>query len=120
MAWTKEEKRNYHREYKHKQREDPVFRLLENKAHVKYRKNNPNMSEMQKGYDRKRKLNHLEKIKAREKVHWFVRSRKIKRGNCNNCGSQKTHAHHPDYSKPLQIVWLCITHHMELHRAIKN
>jgi|ERR1035437_796284 hypothetical protein len=29
------------------------------------------------------------------------------------CGVQKVQSHHPDYSKPLEIVWLCKNHHME-------
>jgi len=28
--------------------------------------------------------------------------------------------HHEDYSKPLEIVWLCIKHHAERHREIRK
>jgi len=30
---------------------------------------------------------------------------------CNKIGEK----HHPDYSKPLEIIWLCRKHHKELH-----
>jgi len=30
-----------------------------------------------------------------------------------------TVAHHPDYSKPLLIMWLCRSCHFKLHRSIK-
>lgn len=35
---------------------------------------------------------------------------------CEVCGNLDSHAHHDDYSKPLEVRWLCHTHHMELHR----
>lgn len=34
---------------------------------------------------------------------------------CEVCGSIKSQAHHPDYSKPLEVKWLCILHHMREH-----
>lgn len=38
------------------------------------------------------------------------------RGPCTVCGStEDIHAHHEDYSKPLEIIWLCGKHHRELH-----
>lgn len=40
---------------------------------------------------------------------------KIKRKPCIICG-MKAEAHHPDYSKPLEVVWLCSFHHKEWHR----
>ena len=33
---------------------------------------------------------------------------------CLVCG-EKAQAHHPDYDRPLDVVWLCETHHKEVH-----
>lgn len=33
--------------------------------------------------------------------------------------SRKPHAHHPDYSSPLGVVWLCPSHHRLAHAASK-
>lgn len=58
-----------------------------------------------------------ERIKARRKLHDAVRSGKIIRGICSACGdpNQKAHAHHEDYSKPLDVIWLCRTCHRKEH-----
>jgi hypothetical protein len=37
---------------------------------------------------------------------------------CWVCGS-KAEAHHPDYSAPLDVVWLCRPHHKQAHEAAK-
>ena len=34
---------------------------------------------------------------------------------CQICGATKVEAHHDDYSKPLEVRWLCRIHHMEHH-----
>lgn len=34
---------------------------------------------------------------------------------CVRCG-EKAHAHHEDYSKPLDVIWLCHQHHMQHHQ----
>jgi hypothetical protein len=31
------------------------------------------------------------------------------------CGSAKSEGHHTDYSRPLDVVWLCKGHHLALH-----
>lgn len=33
-----------------------------------------------------------------------------------DCGNTNVQGHHPDYSRPLDVVWLCTTHHAQLHR----
>ena len=57
-----------------------------------------------------------QKEKARKDVGHALRSGKLKRLPCEVCGLEKAEAHHPDYSKPLEIKWLCKTHHVLLHR----
>ena len=52
-----------------------------------------------------------EKYKARQLVREEIRKGNIKRGACSMCGKEKAEAHHPDYSKPLDIMWLCRFHH---------
>ncbi len=32
----------------------------------------------------------------------------------------KPEAHHPDYSQPLSVVWLCPAHHKQAHALIKS
>ena len=40
---------------------------------------------------------------------------------CSVCGStERIHAHHEDYTKPLEVVWLCVKHHGERHRQINE
>ncbi len=56
------------------------------------------------------------KYAARQAVHNQLLAGKMKRLPCEKCGEPKTHAHHPDYSKPLEVVWLCLAHHAEIHR----
>jgi len=38
----------------------------------------------------------------------------IERLPCWICG-EKAEAHHPDYSSPLDVIWLCPTHHKQAH-----
>ena len=49
------------------------------------------------------------------------RSGKLIPQPCRNCGAtQNIHAHHPDYNKPLDIVWLCQKCYADLHNKKFN
>lgn len=48
-----------------------------------------------------------------------LRDGKVKRHPCFVCGA-KAHAHHPDYDRPLDVIWLCPKHHKEAHLMIKE
>jgi hypothetical protein len=44
-----------------------------------------------------------------------IRDGRLIRQPCMFCGAW-AQAHHPDYSRPLDVVWLCHQHHLEAHR----
>lgn len=57
-----------------------------------------------------------EKAKARIALGNAVRDGRVCRKPCEVCGSDKAEGHHEDYAKPLEVRWLCNTHHREAHR----
>jgi hypothetical protein len=54
---------------------------------------------------------------ARHALGNAVRDGRIERWPCEVCGSVSTEGHHPDYSRPLVVVWLCNRHHREAHKV---
>jgi hypothetical protein len=60
---------------------------------------------------------HSEKTRARWIYQNALRSGKIKHQNqCSVCPNDKfIHGHHPDYSKPLEVIWLCPKCHKLAH-----
>ena len=56
-----------------------------------------------------------EKYKAHYTVRNAIRDGRLKRRTCEIC-DEKAQSHHDDYSKPLDVRWLCTKHHTELHR----
>lgn len=60
--------------------------------------------------------NNKHKIQAHYQVKQALYKGILKKiHNCEQCGALKTYAHHPDYSKPLDVVWLCGSCHMRWH-----
>lgn len=60
-----------------------------------------------------------EKYKAKMIFSNAVDSGMIKRKPCVKCG-KKAQGHHEDYSKPLDVIWLCPKHHAARHRQIRD
>lgn len=65
---------------------------------------------------------HPDRFIARKKVHAAVRSgRLVKPPGCSACPeivpSHRIHGHHSDYSKPLDVEWLCAKCHAKRHMS---
>lgn len=97
------------------------------------RANNEHSRENQRAYNKKRYKTHPEteharriryalkypnRIKANRKVQTAVKSGKLIKRPCEVCSVVKTIAHHDDYTKPLEVKWLCELHHKERHRIV--
>jgi hypothetical protein len=61
------------------------------------------------------KAKHNYKLVAKSAVQHAMEKGILFRNPCEVCGNKKSEAHHDDYSKPLDVRWLCKKHHMEHH-----
>lgn len=72
-------------------------------------------SEKGKELRKKRRMENMEKYRARYKIKNAIEYGQLKRLPCVVCKNPKSEGHHPDYSKPLDVIFLCLKHHRELH-----
>ena len=61
-----------------------------------------------------------EKRQANVVVGNAIRDGKLKKQPCEKCGHGKAQAHHDDYSKPLDVRWLCPACHAQHHKMIRE
>ena len=66
------------------------------------------------------KINNREKINAQASLNRYIRRGYITRLPCQICGDLKSQGHHEDYSRPLDVIWLCRKHHSEIHRKFNT
>lgn len=86
------------------------------KARAEYQKTEAGMESSAKA-----KKRYIEKNPIKRAAHMITGSA-IRKGDlikkpCEVCGSiDDIHARHNDYHKPLEVRWLCSTHHNEWHK----
>ena len=90
----------HYAEYERARYQDPARRRASHEAAKRTRKRNP------------------EKKAAWAATGNAIRDGRLKRMPCEVCGSEKSEAHHDDYSKPLDVRWLCRIHHLEHHGKV--
>lgn len=69
--------------------------------------------EKRREYDRARDP---QKKRARCKVRDKIWHGLLQRQPCEVCGQKEAQAHHENYLAPLEVKWLCPTHHKEIHK----
>lgn len=115
--------------YRHSGMLDGHLNKCEECAKLDVRRNRAANSDYYREYDRKRGCRqpsaYLKKYRKenpeKERAHRMVNYRVakgviVKPKTCEGCGKQRRlEAHHEDYSKPLDVVWLCSPCHKFTH-----
>jgi len=78
----------------------------------------PELAKKMTPKERARHKRQLKKWHAWDLMHSALRHGRLFKGNCEVCGTDvKVEGHHQDYSKPLEVTWLCTKHHVAWHVA---
>lgn len=84
----------------------------------KYRKEKPEACKASRERYYPKRLLKKEQNRAVWAVGNAVRKGRLKKTPCAICGgSERVEGHHSDYTKPLEVIWLCQIHHMAWHRV---
>lgn len=96
---------------------DAAKRSLEKRDYVRdydhWRQRLPSRRKKKQEYHKLHNQRYPQKAKARQLFANAIRDNKIKKLPCEVCGD-KAEGHHEDYSKPLEVRWLCFRHHREI------
>jgi hypothetical protein len=92
----------------------------ENYAKFLCRKRNRN-ADKERLYRTRYRKRHKEEVKAQNILNCALRKRGsvIKRESCYVCDDVNSQAHHFDYNKPLEVIWVCPKHHKSIHKIYK-
>jgi hypothetical protein len=88
---------DHYKAYKKEWLQRPHVKAYRKRAHENYKQKYP------------------EKYIARTAVNNAIRDGRLMPKPCVICGDNEVHGHHEDYSKPLEVVWLCPRHHKDAH-----
>jgi ribosomal protein S27AE len=101
--------REYKRNWRKKHSENA--RISQKKSHAKWAK-----SPGYKAYLKAYRAKDIVRVRARKILNNAVARGKMRRQPCEKCGADTVEAHHDDYSKPLDVRWLCKQHHVAAHK----
>lgn len=105
---------------------DVALRAVEKKEYIaayeKARFQTKSRKECVLNHERRWRKKYPEKVRAHNATTRAIRSGILKKQPCQfkGCGELKVEAHHPDYSKPLHVIWYCHAHHRVVEGRISR
>lgn len=69
----------------------------------------------QREADRRYRAKHPLSSRAHGRAQYALKCGRLTRQPCEQCGSPESEMHHPDYSQPLLVQWLCSRCHSLIH-----
>ena len=85
----------------------------------RYAERNPEKLKAQRQRNTQRmRERHPEKVIARKALWLAVQRGDVIPQPCSVCGKADAEAHHSDYARHFDVVWLCPPHHRDLHRRL--
>lgn len=118
--WYDKNKEKINKQRKERRDNDIGVRIQTAKKVREWRKNNIERSrEYSREYAKRWRRNNKEKMSAVNKLNHSVFMGRIERKkHCQACGKEgRTEAHHHNYEKPLDVIWLCKGCHTKIHRG---
>lgn len=118
-SWCKECKREYARKHMNEINNSCSEIREKNKASCRKYYYNNKIREVKKVRDYYRAS--PEKMYAHDLVKINIRNGNLQRADSCECCSRvdlQIYAHHPDYKKPNEIIWLCRSCHKKVHNGI--
>ena len=67
-----------------------------------------------------RRLFDAAKREARRQVSAAIQHGAMVKQPCVVCGARQSEGHHDDYSRPLDVIWLCRRHHVARHKELRK
>ena len=114
--------------YKHKQMGDGHLNKCKECTKIDVDEHRSKNIEKIRAYDRERghrqgyeytkeyRERYPNKCRAHRLVSNAIKSKRLYKLPCEVCRTtEKIHAHHDDYAKPLNVRWLCSAHHSQWH-----
>ena len=100
---------------KHDVRVNRERRWMQYAEYERKRAKKPERKEAAKRYQARMRVRNQDKYHARNLVASAVKCGRLAKKPCESCGAVEAEAHHEDYSKPLDVTWLCFRCHRAAH-----
>ena len=122
---TEEQKQGMREACKRWYEKNKDYRSEYNKTYREPRAEEINVKRAAEGRSLKQHRKYVAEFPDKHKAHRIVTNRlkygvSLQRKPCERCNNEKSEAHHEDYTRPLDVTWLCRSCHARRHREIRE